>query len=41
LERVRLQDAQDLPIRKFSKGMVQRAALACALLPDPQILILD
>lgn len=29
------------PIRTFSKGMVQRAALACALCTSPQILILD
>ena len=29
------------PIRTFSKGMVQRAALACALFTKPEILILD
>ena len=28
-------------IRNFSKGMVQRAALACALFTKPEILILD
>jgi len=29
------------PIRSFSKGMLQRAALACALFTRPEILILD
>jgi len=29
------------PIRTFSKGMVQRAALGCALFSNPQVLILD
>src|SRR5207245_11717500 len=31
----------DRPIRKFSKGMVQRLALAQALVADPGIVILD
>src|SRR5439155_16753592 len=31
----------DRPIRKFSKGMVQRLALAQALVGDPRIAILD
>ena len=41
LKKVRLSEVTKIPIRKFSKGMVQRAALACALLPDPEMLILD
>ena len=41
LLKVRLSDAERTPIRKFSKGMIQRAALACALFTDPEILILD
>jgi len=41
LERVGLAGRVDRPIRKFSKGMVQRLALAQALMSDPQIVILD
>ena len=41
LERVGLAGRADRPIRKFSKGMVQRLALAQALLGDPRIVILD
>jgi ABC-2 type transport system ATP-binding protein len=41
LERVGLAGRVDRPIRKFSKGMVQRLALAQALMGDPRILILD
>jgi len=41
LERVGLAGRADRPIRKFSKGMVQRLALAQALVGDPQIAILD
>ena len=38
---VDLKHAADLAIRHYSKGMVQRAALAFALIHDPEILILD
>ena len=41
LKRVNLYDNIKLPIKRFSKGMTQRGALAYALLPDPNILILD
>src|SRR5689334_21429472 len=41
LERVGLAGRADRPIRKFSKGMVQRLALAQALIGDPSIVILD
>ncbi len=41
LERVDLLEAADRPVRKYSKGMVQRAALAYALVHEPDILILD
>ncbi|MFO0608742.1 MAG: ABC transporter ATP-binding protein [Polyangiales bacterium] len=41
LRRVGLGSAMDLPVRRFSKGMLQRAGLAQALLGDPELLILD
>ena len=41
IKKVALSDAANVPIKKFSKGMVQRAALAYALIADPQVLILD
>jgi ABC-2 type transport system ATP-binding protein len=41
LQRVGLAGRVDRPIRKFSKGMVQRLALAQALMGDPRIVILD
>jgi ABC-2 type transport system ATP-binding protein len=41
LAAVDLSGSARLPIRRFSKGMTQRAALAYALLLEPQILILD
>ena len=41
LERVGLRDAADRQIRRYSKGMRQRAGLAQALVGDPEIVILD
>jgi ABC-2 type transport system ATP-binding protein len=41
LERVGLSDAADRQIRRYSKGMRQRAGLAQALIGEPEIVILD
>ncbi len=41
LERVKLAETGDLPIRKFSKGMVQRLGIAQALINDPELIFLD
>jgi ABC-2 type transport system ATP-binding protein len=41
LERVGLADRGDEPISRFSKGMIQRLAIAQALLNDPELLVLD
>jgi ABC-2 type transport system ATP-binding protein len=41
IEKVGLKDASKRPLRKFSKGMLQRIGVALALIGDPQILILD
>ena len=38
---VGLERSADLPLRRFSKGMVQRAGLAQALVNDPDLVILD
>ncbi len=41
LEELDLIDAMKRPLRSYSKGMVQRAGLALALIHDPKLLILD
>jgi ABC-2 type transport system ATP-binding protein len=41
LERVGLAGAADVQLRKFSKGMLQRAGIAQAILHDPQVVFLD
>src|SRR5205085_5359256 len=41
LEMVDLFDRAKDPVRKYSQGMKQRLGVAMALLPDPDLLILD
>jgi ABC-2 type transport system ATP-binding protein len=41
LERVGLRDAANCELRKFSKGMLQRAGIAQAILHDPKVVFLD
>ncbi len=41
LARVDLIDAEDRPLREYSKGMVQRVGLAQALINDPDLVFLD
>jgi len=41
LELVGLERSSGIPLRRFSKGMVQRAGLAQALVNDPELVILD
>lgn len=41
LERVGLTAAADKPLRQYSKGMLQRAGIAQALLNDPDLVFLD
>lgn len=41
LELVSMTHARSLPLRKFSKGMLQRVGLAQALINDPKLVILD
>jgi ABC-2 type transport system ATP-binding protein len=38
---ISLTGARQLPLRKFSKGMLQRIGLAQALINDPELVILD
>ena len=38
---VGLERSADVPLRRYSKGMVQRAGLAQALVNDPELVILD
>src|SRR5262245_57164054 len=41
LDRVGLRTGLDRPLRKFSKGMIQRVGMAQALLADPEFIVLD
>ena len=41
LEAVGLSDAAKRPLKTYSKGMLQRAGIAQALLHDPELLVLD
>jgi ABC-2 type transport system ATP-binding protein len=41
LDRVGLTDSRNVPLRRFSKGMVQRAGIAQALINDPAVVFLD
>jgi len=41
LEEVELMEAAKRPLKEYSKGMLQRAGIAQALLADPDLLILD
>jgi ABC-2 type transport system ATP-binding protein len=41
LKKVGLETARKIQLRKYSKGMLQRAGLAQAILHDPQVVVLD
>jgi ABC-2 type transport system ATP-binding protein len=41
LERTGLEEVRDIPLGKFSKGMVQRVGIAQALINDPELIFLD
>jgi len=40
-QQLRIESALDLPLRKYSKGMLQRIGLVQALLNDPKLVLLD
>lgn len=41
LEMVSLKEQADVPVRKFSKGMLQRVGIAQALINDPELIFFD
>jgi len=41
IEQLGLAESRKVPLRKFSKGMVQRTAIAQALMNDPEVIFLD
>ena len=41
LAQVQMTERADDPVSTFSSGMIQRVRLACALLSDPPVLLLD
>jgi ABC-2 type transport system ATP-binding protein len=41
LEQVKLSESANVQLRKFSKGMLQRAGIAQAILHDPKVVFLD
>ncbi|GDX78251.1 ABC transporter ATP-binding protein [Deltaproteobacteria bacterium] len=41
LSRVGLERFRNVPLRKYSKGMLQRAGIAQALVADPELVVLD
>jgi ABC-2 type transport system ATP-binding protein len=41
IELVGLQHARDVPLRKYSKGMLQRAGIAQSLVNDPELVVFD
>jgi ABC-2 type transport system ATP-binding protein len=41
IDRVGLTRARNVPLKKYSKGMLQRAGIAQALINDPELVVLD
>ena len=41
IDRVGIREAKDTPLRKFSKGMIQRVGIAQALINSPELVFLD